>query len=51
MDTENFHFSHCKEICMILFPFHANAPCEPHSSGHEEERPRARGCFMRWSLP
>ncbi len=37
MDTENFHFSHCKEICMILFPFHADTPCEPHYSSHGEE--------------
>ena len=51
LDTENFHFPHFKEICMILFPFHTDAPCEPHSSGHEKERPRARGCFMQWSLP
>ena len=31
---------------MILFPFHADAPCEPHYSGLGEERPRARGCFV-----
>ena len=33
MDTENFNFSHFEEICMILFPFHADTPCVPHYSG------------------
>ena len=46
MDTENFNFPHCKGICMILSPFHADTPCEPHYSGHGKEWPRAWGCFF-----
>ena len=52
MDTENFHFSHSKEICMILFPFHTDAPCEPHSSGHMGSCDQGHeAVFSQWSLP
>ena len=37
MDTDSFNFSHFKEICMNLLPFHTYTPCEPHYSGHGEE--------------
>ena len=52
MDTENFNFSHFKEICMILFPFHTDTPCEPHYSGRVGSRDQGHEAdLLRRSLP